>query len=171
MSSVSNESLPVSPNLEKHRRSKSILKNKTDQIRQIVDPESERLLAGDNMSGSGVSDNGTVGVSLKIFRLFILKKKKNKFDSLQPDDFSPKRPLGMSSPMRPRLLTQRSTPSAIDSSRVTKFQQPRLAEELMIRQVKPSLQRYAGYVDHLTGDSTTSGSSEIRESSIGEAWI
>lgn len=76
------------------------------------------------------------------------------------EDFSPKRPIGMSSPMRPRLLTQRSTPSAIDSSRVLKYQQPRLAEELMIRQIKPSLQRY---VDHLTGDPS---SNEIRESSL-----
>lgn len=71
----------------------------------------------------------------------------------------------MSSPMRPRLLTQRSTPSAIDSSRVAKYHQPRLAEELMIRQVKPSLQRY---VDHLTGDS---GSNEIQESSLGESLL
>lgn len=61
--SSSIESIDASPNLEHHRRSKSILKNKSDISRVLADPESERLLA-DNMSGSGVSDNGTVMVSL-----------------------------------------------------------------------------------------------------------
>lgn len=60
--SSSIDSLDASPNLEHHRRSKSILKNKSDVTRVLADPESERLLA-DNMSGSGVSDNGTVMVS------------------------------------------------------------------------------------------------------------
>ncbi|XP_037948603.1 uncharacterized protein DDB_G0271670-like [Teleopsis dalmanni] len=57
--SSSIDSIDASPNLEHHRRSKSILKNKSDMSRILTDPESERLLA-DNMSGSGVSDNGTV---------------------------------------------------------------------------------------------------------------
>lgn len=64
--SSSIDSIDVSPNLEHHRRSKSILKNKSDISRVVTDPESERLLA-DNMSGSGVSDNGTVMVSTVIF--------------------------------------------------------------------------------------------------------
>uniref|UniRef100_A0A182P6C5 Uncharacterized protein n=1 Tax=Anopheles epiroticus TaxID=199890 RepID=A0A182P6C5_9DIPT len=51
------DSLETSPQLETHRRSKSILKNKSEASRLLSDPESERLLA-DNMSGSGVSDNG-----------------------------------------------------------------------------------------------------------------
>jgi len=59
--SSSIDSIDASPNLEHHRRSKSILKNKSDISRVLSDPESERLLA-DNMSGSGVSDNGTVMV-------------------------------------------------------------------------------------------------------------
>lgn len=59
--SSSIDSIDASPNLEHHRRSKSILKNKSDVSRVLSDPESERLLA-DNMSGSGVSDNGTVMV-------------------------------------------------------------------------------------------------------------
>lgn len=60
--SSSIDSIDASPNLEHHRRSKSILKNKSDVSRVLSDPESERLLA-DNMSGSGVSDNGTVMVA------------------------------------------------------------------------------------------------------------
>lgn len=62
--SSSIDSIDASPNLEHHRRSKSILKNKTDVSRVLADPESERLLA-DNMSGSGVSDNGTVMVNIR----------------------------------------------------------------------------------------------------------
>lgn len=61
--SSSIDSIDASPNLEHHRRSKSILKNKSDVSRVLADPESERLLA-DNMSGSGVSDNGTVMVRM-----------------------------------------------------------------------------------------------------------
>lgn len=60
--SSSIDSIDVSPNLDHHRRNKSILKNKTEAGRILTDPESERLLA-DNMSGSGVSDNGTVMVT------------------------------------------------------------------------------------------------------------
>lgn len=61
-SSISNESLETSPaGIDHHRRSKSILKNKSEQSRLLADPESERLLA-DNMSGSGISDNGISGV-------------------------------------------------------------------------------------------------------------
>lgn len=54
--SLSIDSLDTSPNLESHRRSKSILKNKSDAAKQQSgDPESERLLA-DNLSGAGFSD-------------------------------------------------------------------------------------------------------------------
>lgn len=58
--SLSIDSIDKSPNLESHRRAKSILKNKSDAARAAVaagiDPESERLLA-DNLSGAGISDN------------------------------------------------------------------------------------------------------------------
>ncbi|XP_055373611.1 potassium voltage-gated channel protein Shab isoform X2 [Condylostylus longicornis] len=57
--SSSIDSIDASPNLEHQRRSKSILKNKSDTGKMFTDPESERLLS-DNMSGSGISDNGTV---------------------------------------------------------------------------------------------------------------
>lgn len=72
----------------------------------------------------------------------------------------------MSSPMRPRLATQRSMDCG---QKVVKYQQPRLAEELMCRQGVSS--RKTGtttstYVDHLTGDSRVN-SHEIRESSLG----
>lgn len=63
LSSISIDSLETSPQLETHRRSKSILKNKSEASRLLSDPESERLLA-DNMSGSGVSDNGANMVNL-----------------------------------------------------------------------------------------------------------
>jgi hypothetical protein len=53
----------TSSQLETHRRSKSILKNKSEASRLLYDPESERLLS-DNMSGSGVSDNGGGAVSI-----------------------------------------------------------------------------------------------------------
>jgi len=66
--SSSIDSIDASPNLEHHRRSKSILKNKSDVSRVLSDPESERLLA-DNMSGSGVSDNGTVMVDIHTITL------------------------------------------------------------------------------------------------------
>lgn len=61
--------------MEHHRRSKSILKNKSEQSRLLADPESERLLA-DNMSGSGISDNGISGVE-NLYICFI-----NNFNSL-----------------------------------------------------------------------------------------
>lgn len=61
--SLSIDSIETSPQLETHRRSKSILKNKSEASRLLSDPESERLLA-DNMSGSGVSDNGANMVNL-----------------------------------------------------------------------------------------------------------
>lgn len=60
--SLSIDSLDKSPNLENHRRSKSILKNKSETAKQQSgDPESERLLA-DNLSGAGLSDI-SVGIS------------------------------------------------------------------------------------------------------------
>lgn len=52
---MSIDSIDSSPNLESHRRSKSILKNKSETSKILTDPESERLLA-DNMSGAGISD-------------------------------------------------------------------------------------------------------------------
>uniref|UniRef100_A0A336M201 CSON010585 protein n=1 Tax=Culicoides sonorensis TaxID=179676 RepID=A0A336M201_CULSO len=159
-SSLSSESLEISPNLEHHRRSKSILKNKSDQSRILCDPESERLLA-DNMSGSGISDNGIPG----------------------PDEFSPnKRPLlSITPPAKHRtLIQQRSTPSSIgvitssnsNNRTIGKYQQPRLAEEQNTRQSTKSapVQRTAAYVDHLTSGGnemdTTTIITGTRESSL-----
>lgn len=54
-----------SNSIETHKRSKSILKNKSD-IRLASDPESERLLSD---TGSGVSDISVIPVSLFIFEM------------------------------------------------------------------------------------------------------
>lgn len=53
--SLSIDSIDSQPNVDSHRRSKSILKNKSETSKILTDPESERLLA-DNMSGAGISD-------------------------------------------------------------------------------------------------------------------
>lgn len=63
--SLSADSIDSSPNLETHRRSKSILKNKTESHKSTVDPESERLLS-DNLSGNGVFDGATGLVNILI---------------------------------------------------------------------------------------------------------
>ncbi|XP_017126903.1 potassium voltage-gated channel protein Shab isoform X2 [Drosophila elegans] len=122
--SSSIDSIDASPNLEHHRRSKSILKNKSDISRVLSDPESERLLA-DNMSGSGVSDNGTVmGESGSDYS-------PNKLPhSVLAKSISPP-------PLRHRtLMHQRSGPATLQS-KPTKFQTPRYPEEQALRQVKP----------------------------------
>ncbi|XP_017842299.2 potassium voltage-gated channel protein Shab isoform X4 [Drosophila busckii] len=126
--SSSIDSIDASPNLEHHRRSKSILKNKSDVSRVLSDPESERLLA-DNMSGSGVSDNGTVmGESGSDYS-------PNKLPhSVLAKSVSPP-------PLRHRtLMHQRSGPATLQS-KPTKFQTPRYPEEQALRQVKPLLAR------------------------------
>ncbi|XP_034483861.1 potassium voltage-gated channel protein Shab [Drosophila innubila] len=126
--SSSIDSIDASPNLEHHRRSKSILKNKSDVSRVLSDPESERLLA-DNMSGSGVSDNGTVmGESGSDYS-------PNKLPhSVLAKSISPP-------PLRHRtLMHQRSGPATLQS-KPTKFQTPRYPEEQALRQVKPVLSR------------------------------
>ncbi|XP_039150061.1 potassium voltage-gated channel protein Shab isoform X4 [Drosophila simulans] len=126
--SSSIDSIDASPNLEHHRRSKSILKNKSDISRVLSDPESERLLA-DNMSGSGVSDNGTVmGESGSDYS-------PNKLPhSVLAKSISPP-------PLRHRtLMHQRSGPATLQS-KPTKFQTPRYPEEQALRQVKPLLSR------------------------------
>ncbi|KAH8379547.1 hypothetical protein KR009_005558 [Drosophila setifemur] len=128
--SSSIDSIDASPNLEHHRRSKSILKNKSDVSRVLSDPESERLLA-DNMSGSGVSDNGTVmGESGSDYS-------PNKLPhSVLAKSISPP-------PLRHRtLMHQRSGPATLQS-KPTKFQTPRYPEEQALRQVKPLLSRGA----------------------------
>ncbi|XP_017070928.1 potassium voltage-gated channel protein Shab isoform X3 [Drosophila eugracilis] len=128
--SSSIDSIDASPNLEHHRRSKSILKNKSDISRVLSDPESERLLA-DNMSGSGVSDNGTVmGESGSDYS-------PNKLPhSVLAKSISPP-------PLRHRtLMHQRSGPATLQS-KPTKFQTPRYPEEQALRQVKPLLSRGA----------------------------
>lgn len=60
--SLSQDSIETTPNVEIHRRSKSILKNKSESSKILMDPESERLLA-DNMSGASASENGSVSKS------------------------------------------------------------------------------------------------------------
>ncbi|XP_055531656.1 uncharacterized protein LOC129722324 isoform X3 [Wyeomyia smithii] len=137
--SLSIDSIETSPQLETHRRSKSILKNKSEASRLLSDPESERLLA-DNMSGSGVSDNGaTMG-------------------SDSNTDYSGCTMIATSiTPIaqRHRLVHQRSTPASLGSKTPAKFQQPRYSQEEVARQNKPQLTRGVGigtYVDHLTGD-------------------
>ncbi|XP_055846302.1 potassium voltage-gated channel protein Shab isoform X2 [Episyrphus balteatus] len=129
--SSSIDSIDASPNLEHHRRSKSILKNKSDVSRVLADPESERLLA-DNMSGSGVSDNGTVmcesGSDYSPNKLphSVLAK------SISPP------------PLRHRTLIQQRSGPATLQSKPTKFQTPRYPEEQQLRHVKPVLSRSSG---------------------------
>ncbi|XP_052872026.1 potassium voltage-gated channel protein Shab [Anopheles cruzii] len=136
------DSLETSPQLETHRRSKSILKNKSEASRLLSDPESERLLA-DNMSGSGVSDNGA------------------NMGSDSNTDYSGSTMIATSvTPLvqRHRLTHQRSTPASLGASSrspTSKFSQPRYSQEEVSRQGKPQLTRGVGigtYVDHLTGD-------------------
>ncbi|XP_039430160.1 potassium voltage-gated channel protein Shab isoform X4 [Culex pipiens pallens] len=137
--SLSIDSIETSPQLETHRRSKSILKNKSEASRLLSDPESERLLA-DNMSGSGVSDNGA------------------NMGSDSNTDYSGSTMIATSiTPIaqRHRLIHQRSTPASLGSKTPAKFQQPRFSQEEAARQGKPQLTRGVGigtYVDHLTGD-------------------
>ncbi|XP_036335755.1 potassium voltage-gated channel protein Shab isoform X2 [Rhagoletis pomonella] len=137
--SSSIDSIDVSPNLEQHRRSKSILKNKSDISRVLADPESERLLA-DNMSGSGVSDNGTVmGESGSDYS-------PNKLPhSILAKSISPP-------PLRHRMLIQQRSGPATLQSRPTKFQTPRYPEEQALRHVKPMLARSTA-TSHMSGDS------------------
>uniref|UniRef100_A0A182N8B8 Uncharacterized protein n=1 Tax=Anopheles dirus TaxID=7168 RepID=A0A182N8B8_9DIPT len=137
------DSLETSPQLETHRRSKSILKNKSEASRLLSDPESERLLA-DNMSGSGISDNGA------------------NMGSDSNTDYSGSTMIATSiTPLvqRHRLTHQRSTPASLGATAkplaASKFSQPRYSQEEVARQSKPQLTRGVGigtYVDHLTGD-------------------
>lgn len=59
---LSQDSTEMSPATDTHRRSKSILKNKSDSSKGSVDPESERLLS-DTASGA-LSENGSVCILL-----------------------------------------------------------------------------------------------------------
>ncbi|XP_020809725.1 potassium voltage-gated channel protein Shab isoform X2 [Drosophila serrata] len=154
--SSSIDSIDASPNLEHHRRSKSILKNKSDVSRVLSDPESERLLA-DNMSGSGVSDNGTVmGESGSDYS-------PNKLPhSVLAKSISPP-------PLRHRtLMHQRSGPATLQS-KPTKFQTPRYPEEQALRQVKPLLSRTVPATSASGSASASAGSADgqqTRDSSL-----
>lgn len=110
---------------ETHKRSKSILKNKSD-VRLASDPESERLLSD---TGSGVSDISVIPAEGNFD--FSLNKIVHK--SISPQ---------MSQQRHQRLVHQRSTPISIGR---TKFQTPRQPEETMLRQAKPMLQRGMGF--------------------------
>ncbi|XP_065359059.1 potassium voltage-gated channel protein Shab isoform X4 [Calliphora vicina] len=149
--SSSIDSIDASPNLEHHRRSKSILKNKSDVSRVLADPESERLLA-DNMSGSGVSDNGTVmGESGSDYS-------PNKLPhSVLAKSISPP-------PLRHRTLMQQRSGPATLQSKPTKFQTPRYPEEQALRQVKPVLARSAA-ASHMSSESNRYDSTN-RDSSL-----
>ncbi|XP_055708246.1 potassium voltage-gated channel protein Shab isoform X4 [Phlebotomus papatasi] len=153
--STSIDSIDSSPQQEHHRRSKSILKNKTDAVKAMADPESERLLS-DNMSGSGVSDNGTIEADYSPNRIVTA--------------LSSAAMLPMSGKHRP-LLQQRSVPTCTSSStpppKPTKFQVPRYPEELMVRQGKSTLQRSMGipsYIDSFSSDGKSD--SVLRDSSL-----
>lgn len=173
--SLSIDSIDSSPNLESHRRSKSILKNKSDASKVLTDPESERLLA-DNMSGAGISD-----ISVGLTLVSLLSQNKTKTDNFQGDassDYSPnKLPMSVNKSISPPLnqrhrilIQQRSVPAGLTSSKPIKFQLPRYPEEHICRQGKPILHKSAAVgasgVDHLTGDERTD--SVTRDSSIGE---
>ncbi|XP_055689233.1 potassium voltage-gated channel protein Shab isoform X2 [Lutzomyia longipalpis] len=151
--SSSIDSIDSSPQLESHRRSKSILKNKTDAVKALADPESERLLS-DNMSGSGVSDNGTIEADYSPNRMVTA--------------LSSAAMIPLAGKHRP-LLQQRSVPtgSSTPPLKPTKFQVPRYPEELMVRQGKSTLQRSMGipsYIDSFSSDGKSD--SVLRDSSL-----
>lgn len=177
--SSSIDSIDASPNLEHHRRSKSILKNKSDVSRVLSDPESERLLA-DNMSGSGVSDNGTVMVpyiSASTFLNFLLTPYYFHLQGESGSDYSPnKLPHSVLAksisppPLRHRtLMHQRSGPATLQS-KPTKFQTPRYPEEQALRQVKPVLSRSSagGGAQASSEGGRYADPSGTRDSSLGE---
>ncbi|XP_037040450.1 potassium voltage-gated channel protein Shab isoform X3 [Bradysia coprophila] len=148
--SLSIDSIDSQPNQESHRRSKSILKNKSEASKILTDPESERLLA-DNMSGAGISDISGDASS----------------------DYSPnKLPMAVNKSISPPLnqrhrilIQQRSVPAGLSCSKPVKFQLPRYPEEQVSRQAKPVLHKTAATgVDHLTGDERME--SVTRDSSI-----
>uniref|UniRef100_A0A1L8DA59 Putative myb-like protein a n=1 Tax=Nyssomyia neivai TaxID=330878 RepID=A0A1L8DA59_9DIPT len=150
--SSSIDSIDSSPQLESHRRSKSILKNKTDVVKSLADPESERLLS-DNMSGSGVSDNGTIEADYSPNRMIT---------ALSTTAMIP-----LATKHRP-LLQQRSVPtgSSTPPPKPSKFQMPRYPEEMMVRQGK-SLQRSMGiasYIDSFSSDGKSD--TVLRDSSL-----
>lgn len=178
--SSSIDSIDASPNLEHHRRSKSILKNKSDVSRVLSDPESERLLA-DNMSGSGVSDNGTVMVAYTFPGILCdspLTPLSLYLQGESGSDYSPnKLPHSVLAksisppPLRHRtLMHQRSGPATLQS-KPTKFQTPRYPEEQALRQVKPVLSRSSA--GGAGAQASTDGGryadpSGTRDSSLGE---
>ncbi|CRK92752.1 CLUMA_CG006269, isoform A [Clunio marinus] len=104
-----------------HKRSKSILKNRSD-AKLISDPESEKLLGSD--TGSGISDisvipaDGLADVSTyKVYK------------SISPQ---------MSHERHERFLKQRSYKASIEN---LKYQNSRQSEETMLKQIEPILQR------------------------------
>lgn len=175
--SLSIDSIDSSPNLESHRRSKSILKNKSDASKVLTDPESERLLA-DNMSGAGISDISVGFTMVSRWNFCFLTKTTNNFQGDASSDYSPnKLPMSVNKSISPPLnqrhrilIQQRSVPAGLTSSKPIKFQLPRYPEEQFSRQGKPILHKSAAVgasgVDHLTGDERTE--SVTRDSSIGE---
>ncbi|XP_031633117.1 potassium voltage-gated channel protein Shab isoform X2 [Contarinia nasturtii] len=126
--SLSQDSTESTPSVETHRRSKSILKNKSESSKGSVDPESERLLS-DNASGAAVSENGSGDIS---------------------SDYSPNKisnPLAaksVSPPLAHRAIVQQQR-SQTSTSKLAKYQVPRYTEEVVLRQQsgshKPILQR------------------------------
>lgn len=152
--SLSIDSIDKSPNLESHRRSKSILKNKSDAAKACVagvsgggggvDPESERLLA-DNQSFAGISDN-SVSRSKSCTHQRKVSQSINQPSGQQGDassDYSPNKlphaalAKSVSPPLNQRhriLLQHRSVPTGMtaaaaagcqQSAKPLKFQTPR----------------------------------------------
>lgn len=69
--SLSQDSIDSTPSIGSHKRSKSILKNKSESSKGQTDPESERLLA-DNLSGAGISETGSVSIMLSFDQLLLV---------------------------------------------------------------------------------------------------
>lgn len=154
--SLSQDSIDSMPSIGSHKRSKSILKNKSESSKGQTDPESERLLA-DNLSGAGISETGSGEAS---------------------SDYSPNKlphPLAksVSPPLSQRhriLLHQRSTP-APSTSKLAKHRVPRCPEEASIRQTSTRHLLTRGYstnVDHFTGDTRVNSDNERNETKESE---
>ncbi|CAO1343560.1 unnamed protein product [Diamesa serratosioi] len=123
---------------DSHKRSKSILKNKTEA--RLVDPESERLLSD---TGSGISDISVI---------------------LNDQGYSPNKIHKSISPQlsqqrHHRLVHQRSTPASFGRT-------PKYLLEESLRQGKPMLQRGLGFGGTTIEGSTSLLDGGTRESSL-----
>ncbi|XP_055322831.1 uncharacterized protein LOC129578379 isoform X2 [Sitodiplosis mosellana] len=130
--SLSQES-ESAPSVDTHRRSKSILKNKSESSKGSVDPESERLLS-DNASGAAVSENGSGDISSDY--------SPNKLPNPLAKSVSP--PLAHRAIVQQQQQQQQQQRPQSSISKLAKYQVPRYPEEVVLRQSgsnKPTLQR------------------------------